>query len=61
MCLEDTSPNYYNNTHVLEPVEIDHDNLKPYANDEIYYHWGEDIAGVKGLTEILAAGDGVVI
>lgn len=33
-----------NTTHVLEPVEIDHDNLKPHANDDIYYHCGEEIA-----------------
>ncbi len=45
----------------LEPVEIDHDALKPNPNDPIYYHWGADMTGVKAVTEVLAAGDGVVI
>jgi PKD repeat protein len=48
-------------THGLEPVEIDHDCTKPNDKDKIYYHWGMDLAGVKGYTPVLAAGDGVVI
>ena len=50
-----------NTTAALEPVEIDHDNIKPNSNDPIYYHWGIDMAGVKAVTPVLAAGDGVVI
>jgi len=50
-----------NTTAALEPVEIDHDNIKPNPYDPIYYHWGIDMAGVKAVTPVLAAGDGVVI
>ncbi len=48
-------------THGLEPVEIDHDCTKPHDQDKIYYHWGMDLAGVKGYTPVIAAADGVVI
>ena len=50
-----------NTTAALEPVEIDHDNVKPNPYDKIYYHWGIDMAGVKAVTPVLAAGDGEVI
>jgi murein DD-endopeptidase MepM/ murein hydrolase activator NlpD len=50
-----------NTTAGLEPVEIDHDNLIPNDQEKIYYHWGFDFAGVKGVTPALAGGDGVVI
>ena len=50
-----------NSTVVLEPVEEDGDALHPNDNDDIYYHWGIDIVGVKNITPVLAAGDGVVI
>ena len=50
-----------NTTAGLEPVEIDHDNLRPNSKGKIYYHWGFDFAGVKGITPALAGGDGIVI
>ena len=50
-----------NSTVVLEPVESDGDASRPNTNEDIYYHWGVDIVGVKEVTEVLAAGDGIVI
>lgn len=50
-----------NTTVVLEPVEEDGDAIHPNENDYIYYHWGVDVVGVKNITEVLAAGDGIVI
>ncbi|MGQ9576705.1 MAG: PKD domain-containing protein [Thermoguttaceae bacterium] len=42
-----------------EPCYVDHaERLRP---GKIYYHWGLDFGGCEGMTEVLAATDGLVV
>jgi len=42
-----------------EPCYVDHGDNP--TNRKIYYHWGLDFGGCEGMTEVLAATDGLVV